>query len=234
MALFRLWWVPAGAKPHEGTYVYYDHEALLAVLTLEAHRAGALVIGEDLGTVEPWVREALTDRGILGTNVLWFERDEKGAPHPPGRWRESSLAAVTTHDLPPAAALLTGAHLELRERLGLLTRPLEEEKEADRANVQAWIDLLRGCGLLRAGAGEQETIEALHRFLAWTPARMIGVYLPDAVGDLRPHNLPGTSGDTYPNWRLPLADSKGRPVLLDELAGHPRVRSLARVLRALA
>jgi len=234
MALFRLWWVPAGAKPHQGTYVSYDHEALLAVLTLEAHRAGAVVIGEDLGTVEPWVREALDDRGILGTNVLWFERDERGVPLPPGRWRENSLAAVTTHDLPPAASLLTGAHLDLRERLGLLTRPLEEEKEADRANVQAWIDLLRGCGLLRAGAGEQETIEALHRFLAWTPARMIGVYLPDAVGDLRPHNLPGTSGDTYPNWRLPLADSGGRPVLLDELAGHPRVRSLARVLRALA
>lgn len=234
MALFRLWWVPAGAKPHQGTYVYYDHEALLAVLTLEAHRAGAVVIGEDLGTVEPWVRDALADRGILGTNVLWFERDDDGAPHPPGRWRENCLAALTTHDLPPAAALLTGAHLDLRARLGLLTRPLEEEKEADRANVQAWIDLLRGCGLLRSGAGEQETIEALHRFLAWTPARMIGVYLPDAVGDLRPHNLPGTSGDTYPNWRLPLADSGGRPLLLDEIAGHPRVRSLARVLRALA
>ena len=234
MALFRLWWVPAGAKPHQGTYVYYDHEALLAVLTLEAYRAGAVVIGEDLGTVEPWVRDALGDRGVLGTNVLWFERDGNGAPHPPGRWRENCLAAVTTHDLPPAASLLTGAHLELRARLGLLTRSPQEEKEADRASVQAWIDLLRRSGLLREGAGEQETIEALHRFLAWTPARMIGVYLPDAVGDLRPHNLPGTSGDTYPNWRLPLADSSGRLVLLDDLAVHPRVRSLARVLRALA
>ncbi|WP_211463951.1 4-alpha-glucanotransferase [Actinocrinis puniceicyclus] len=234
MALFRLWWVPAGAKASQGTYVYYDHEELLAVLTLEAHRSGALVIGEDLGTVEPWVREALADRGIFGTNVLWFERDADGSPHPPGRWRENCLAAVTTHDLPPTAALLSGAHLQLRDRLGLLARPLHEEKEADRANVQAWIDLLRGCGLLRAGAGEQETIEALHRFLAWTPARLIGVYLPDAVGDVRPHNLPGTSGEVYPNWRLPLADSGGRPVLLDELAAHPRVRSLARVLRALA
>jgi 4-alpha-glucanotransferase len=234
MALFRLWWVPAGSKPSAGTYVYYDHEDLLAVLTLEAHRCGALVIGEDLGTVEPWVRDALADRGIFGTNVLWFERDGDGRPHPPGRWRENCLAAVTTHDLPPTAALLTGTHLGLRDRLGLLARSLDEEKEADRANVQAWIDLLRGCGLLRAGAGEQETIESLHRFLAWTPARLIGVYLPDAVGDLRPHNLPGTAGDVYPNWRLPLADSGGRPVLLDELAAHPRVRSLARVLRALA
>ena len=234
MGLFRLWWIPTGSSPADGTYVSYDHEAMLAVLTLEAHRAGAVVIGEDLGTVEPWVRDALSDRGVFGTNVLWFERDAQGAPNPPGRWRENCLAAVTTHDLPPTAALLNGAHLDLRDKLGLLTRPLEEEKELDRASVQAWYDLLRACGLLRDGAGEQETIEALHRFLAWTPARMIGVYLPDAVGDIRPHNLPGTGGGTYPNWRLPLADSSGRPVLLDELAGHPRVRSLARVLRALA
>lgn len=234
MALFRLWWVPDGARPAEGTYVSYDHEALLAVLTLEAHRAGALVIGEDLGTVEPWVRDVLTERGVFGTNVLWFERDAEGRPVPPGRWRENCLATVTTHDLPPTAALLSGAHLDLRDRLGLLTRPVDEERDLARANLRAWIDLLRGCGLLRERAGEQETIEALHRFLAWTPARLIGVYLPDAVGDLRPHNLPGTSGETYPNWRLPLADSTGRPVLLDEFAAHPRVRSLARVLRTLA
>ncbi|HEV2638353.1 MAG TPA: 4-alpha-glucanotransferase [Actinocrinis sp.] len=234
MSLFRLWWVPAGSPPSAGTYVHYDHDAMLAVLTLEAHRAGAMIVGEDLGTVEPQVRAALADRGVYGTNVLWFERDEHGAPLPPSRWRETCLAAVTTHDLPPAAASLTGSHLDLRAELGLLTRPLDQEKELDRAAVESWLDQLRRLGLLRRGAGEQETVEALHRFLAWTPARMIGVYLPDAVGDQRPHNLPGTSGDTYPNWRLPLADGQGRPVLLDDLATHPRVRSLARVLRTLA
>ena len=87
--------------------------------------------------------------------------------------------------------------------------------------------------LFRSGAGEPETVDALHRYLAWTPARLVGVYLPDAVGDRRPHNLPGTNGDTYPNWRYPLADGAGAPVLLEELAGNPRVRSLARALRTL-
>jgi 4-alpha-glucanotransferase len=234
MGLFRLWWVPQGAKPSEGTYVSYDHEAMLTVLTLEAHRAGAVVIGEDLGTVEDSMRAALADRGVYGTSVLWFERDPDGAPLPPGRWRETCLATVTTHDLPPTAAALTGAHIELRDRLGLLTRPLEQELELDRAAVRSWLDLLRADGLLRAGAGEQETIEALHRFLTWTPARLIGVYLPDAVGDRRPHNLPGTDATRYPNWRHPVADAHGRPVLLDQFAAHPRVRSLARVLRTLS
>jgi 4-alpha-glucanotransferase len=234
LGLFRLWWVPAGAGPAAGTYVSYDHDAMLAVLTLEAYRAGAVVIGEDLGTVEKGVREALADRGVLGTNVLWWERDDSGTPIRPERWRENCLAAVTTHDLPPVASLLTGAHLELRDRLGLLTRPLEQERAIDRANMKTWLDLLRRAGLLREGAGEQETVEALYRFLTWTPAKLVGVNLPDAVGDVRPHNLPGTDGETYPNWRLPLAGPTGRPMLLDDLAGDARVRSLARVLRTIA
>ena len=56
----------------------YDHEALIGILALEAQRAGAVVVGEDLGTVEPWVRDYLRERGILGTSILWFERDERG------------------------------------------------------------------------------------------------------------------------------------------------------------
>ena len=64
IGLFRLWWVPPGAGPAAGTYVRYDHEALIGILALEAHRAGAFVVGEDLGTVEPWVRDYLRERGV--------------------------------------------------------------------------------------------------------------------------------------------------------------------------
>ena len=51
---------------------------MIGILALEAHRAGALVVGEDLGTVEPWVRDYLRERGILGTSILWFEFDCDG------------------------------------------------------------------------------------------------------------------------------------------------------------
>ncbi|MET9072068.1 4-alpha-glucanotransferase [Streptomyces sp. NPDC004232] len=233
MGLFRLWWVPRGGAPTEGTYVRYDADAMLAILALEAGRAGAVVIGEDLGTVEPGVREALQRRGVLGTSVLWFERDWEGdgRPLPPERWRADCLATATTHDLPPTAARLTGDHVGLRDRLGLLTRPAAEERAEADADTAEWLALLGSLDLLdRPGAGppgsdEEEEIRAVHRFLLRTPARLIGVWLPDGIGDRRPQNLPGT-WDQYPNWRLPIADRDGRPLPLEELTAAPRLRAL--------
>jgi 4-alpha-glucanotransferase len=238
MGLFRLWWVPQGRPATEGTYVRYDAEAMLAILALEASRAGALVIGEDLGTVEPGVRETLHERGVLGTSVLWFERDWDGTglPLPPERWRADCLATATTHDLPPTASRLTGDHVELRDRLGLLTRPVEEERAEAATEAAEWLALLARLGLLEGAGGgvseqsEEAEIQALHRFLLRTPARMVGVWLPDTVGDRRPQNLPGT-WDQYPNWRLPIADADGRPVTLEELAASPRLHALLDVVR---
>ncbi|MEU3426668.1 4-alpha-glucanotransferase [Streptomyces gardneri] len=232
MGLFRLWWVPEGSEPTEGTYVRYDADAMLAVLALEAHRAGALVIGEDLGTVEPGVREELSRRGVFGTSVLWFERDWAGSgrPVPPERWRAECVATATTHDLPPTAARLSGDHVALRHRLGLLDGDPERDRAADAAETTEWLGLFQRLGLLPEGAGdEQAEILAVHRFLLGTPARMVGVWLPDAVGDRRPQNLPGT-WDEYPNWRLPIADPDGQPLTLERLTASPRVHALLREL----
>ncbi|MFF9840408.1 4-alpha-glucanotransferase [Streptomyces sp. NPDC013740] len=232
MGLFRLWWVPEGGEPTEGTYVRYDSEAMLAVLTLEAHRAGAAVIGEDLGTVEPGVRESLARRGVLGTSVLWFERDWAGTgrPLPPEEWRAGCVATATTHDLPSTAARLSGSHVTLRHRLGLLTGDLERERTRDAAETAEWLGLLQRLGMLPEGPGEEAAeVRAFHRFLAATPARLVGMWLPDAVGDRRPQNLPGT-WDQYPNWRLPVAGPDGQPLTLEELAASPRAHDLLRVL----
>ncbi|MDV9192262.1 4-alpha-glucanotransferase, partial [Streptomyces sp. SR27] len=237
MGLFRLWWVPEGREPTEGTYVRYDAEAMLAVLVLEAHRAGALVIGEDLGTVEPGVREALAGRGVFGTSVLWFERDWEGTgrPLPQDAWRAACVATATTHDLPPTAARLSGDHVTLRHRLGLLAGDLGRERAADAAETAEWLGLFERLGLLPEGPGgpgdDEAEIRAVHRFLLGTPARMVGVWLPDTVGDRRPQNLPGT-WDEYPNWRLPLAGPDGQPLTLEGLAASPRAHALLRELRA--
>ncbi|WP_228182776.1 4-alpha-glucanotransferase [Streptomyces anulatus] len=233
MGLFRLWWVPEGRPPTDGTYVAYDAEAMLAVLVLEAQRAGTVVVGEDLGTVEPGVREALARRGVLGTSVLWFERDWDGDGRPlaPEKWRRDCLATATTHDLPSTAARLTGDHVTLRHRLGLLTCSLEEELTEDATDTAEWLALLARLRMLPEGDGDEEAaVRAVHRFLLRTPARMTGVWLPDTVGDRRPQNLPGT-WDQYPNWRLPIADAEGHPVTLEEITASPRLHALMDVLR---
>ncbi|WP_343709043.1 4-alpha-glucanotransferase [Mycobacterium sp.] len=232
IGLFRLWWIPQGQAPTSGTYVRYDHEAMIGIVALEAQRAAALVVGEDLGTVEPWVRDYLRARGVLGTSILWFEldRDGAGGPLPAGRWREYCMSSVTTHDLPPTAGYLAEDHVRLRDSLGLLTRPVEEEFAAAEAERAAWLAELHRVGLLSEHADVAETVLALHRYLGRTPSRLLGLALTDAVGDRRTQNQPGTT-DEYPNWRVPLSGPDGRPVLLEEVFNDPRAAALAKAMR---
>lgn len=233
--MFRLWCVPQGAPAHQGTYVHYEHEGMVGTLALAAHRADAVVIGEDLGTVEPWMGDYLSGRGILGTSVLWFEQDSDGGPLLPGRWRRECLASIATHDLPPVASFLSAEHVELRDRLGLLNRPVDEERADAEALAQRWCRLLVELGLLGADvdpvADPAAVVAAMHSYLAATPARMLGVALTDVVGERRMQNQPGTDTESYPNWRIPLTNGEGEPVLVDELLADPRMA--ARVRRAL-
>ncbi len=172
IGFFRLWWIPAELGAAAGTYVRYDHEAMIGVLALEAHRAGAVVIGEDLGNVEPWVRDYLSSRGILGTSVLWFEH-ENGGPTPPEHYREALLATVNTHDLPPTAGYLAGEHVDLRARLGLLTRPVAEERADAERERDTMLAILRRARAHRRGchrAGDRRGAARLpHRFAVSAP-----------------------------------------------------------------
>lgn len=239
IGLFRLWWIPQGAPPADGTYVRYDHDAMIGIVALEAHRAGAVVVGEDLGTVEPWVRDYLRERGLLGTSILWFEHDSGSrGPLPAEHWRELCLSSVTTHDLPPTPGYLAEEHVRLRHALGLLTRPKSAELADSRAEKAGWMAELRRVGLLAPpgadGADEAEeeaVILALHRYLGRTPSRLLALSLADAVGERRTQNQPGTT-DEYPNWRVPLAGPAGKRLYLEDVFTDRRAAALAEALRA--
>jgi len=221
--LWRLWWIPPGDTPDRGTYVHYDAEVMLAVLALEAHRAGAVVVGEDLGTVEPEVTEALAANEMLGSAVSWFTRDQS-APEQPllssSRWPERAAASLSTHDLPTAAGFLHGEHVRARAELGVLDDVAAEQATAVRERAE-WVALLRSEGLLAADEADEATIVvAMHRFLASTPSRLKLISPHDVIGETRQPNLPGTV-DEYPNWRLPL------PQTFEELRADPRVTEIA-------
>jgi 4-alpha-glucanotransferase len=229
LGLFRLWWIPKGAPANKGTYVRYDHEALLGILALEATLAQAVVVGEDLGTLEPWVQEALRERGFLGTTVLWFETEPDGRPRDPAHWRELSLASVTVHDLPPSAGYLAGEHVRLRHELGLLAQPFDQEWAEYERSREVWISALIETGLLTEPYTIDDIVVALHAFAARSPAALFAVALVDAVGDRRAQNQPGTDQE-YPNWRVPLCDGEGNAVLVEDL---PTLKLPVRIIRAI-
>jgi len=208
MGLFRLYWIPAGATPEDGAYVRYPHHDLLNILTLEAHRAGAMVMGEDLGTVEDEVRLDLAERQVLTYRLWWFE------PDPPSTWPRAALGAVTTHDLPTVAGLLTGSDLDAQRRLGL--RPNEEASAALLSKL-----------LQRTGSSEttptEEVIARTYRDLAQAPCVLVAATLEDALGVEERPNMPGTV-DEWPNWSIAL------PIPLEELEEATLPRVIARVL----
>ncbi|MFI5494724.1 4-alpha-glucanotransferase [Actinoplanes sp. NPDC051859] len=225
--LWRLWWVPPGMGPAEGTYVRYDPDAMLGILALEAHRAGAVVVGEDLGTVLPVVTETLEDMNMLGSAVLWFTKDYEEDPDegylPAARYPRNALATISTHDLPTAAGFLIGEQVKVRAELGQLTGPVEQERayaDKDRAQLLA---RLTDEGLISATSTSEEIVLAMHEFLARTPCRLVAASLYDVLGEVDQPNLPGTT-DEYPNWRQPLHTS------LEELVADPRVARVADIL----
>jgi 4-alpha-glucanotransferase len=207
MGLFRLWWVPSDGSAADGAYVRYPYEDLLDIVALESHRAQAIVVGEDLGTVEDGVREAMAEHGILSYKLLWFEDDD------PAQWPAEAMAAITTHDLPTVAGLWTGSDLAEQRAHGLGS---DEDLERGRASL---LEHLAG---VPADASPAEAVEAAYRSLATAPSTLLSATLDDALSEERRPNMPGAND--RPNWCLPL------PVPVEELAAHPGVQGVAAVL----
>ncbi|GAA2755180.1 4-alpha-glucanotransferase [Actinopolymorpha rutila] len=210
MGLFRLWWIPDDSGPAGGAYVRYPTRDLLSLVALESTRAGAAVVGEDLGTVEEGVREELAERDILSYRLLWFEEDD------PTTWPAKSMAAVTTHDLPTVAGLWDGSDLDTQRRLG--QQPNEESTAAIRHR-------LAKTGGLDDHADSDAAVVAAYELLARAPATLLTATLDDAVVEPERPNMPGADEDRD-NWSLAL------PATLEDLESHPTGDRIAEILSA--
>jgi len=210
MGLFRLYWIPKGMSPTEGAYVRYPADDLLAIVALESHRAGAVVVGEDLGTVEEGVRERLRAHRVLSYRLVWFEESR------PARFPRLAMAAVTTHDLPTVAGLWTGADLAAQKALGL---------QPNEAGLRAIRERVRRMTRLPDDAPVEQVVERTYRLLAEAPSMLVTATLEDACAAPDRPNMPGTVTE-WPNWCLAL------PAPLEEVERRPLARAIAAALRA--
>lgn len=180
MALHRLWWIPDGGSAADGAYVHYPAEELAAVVTLEASRAGAVVVGENLGTVPPEVDRLMGEHRLLGMYATQFELD--AAPH--ARWAPpGSVAVVNTHDMAPFAAFWAGLDEDRRARI---------------------LEQLRRDGAAPDSERPTDVLAALLGWLGRTDAASVVVNLEDLWAETLPQNVPGT-GPEVPNWRRQMA-----------------------------
>jgi 4-alpha-glucanotransferase len=210
MGLSRLFWIPPGGSPADGTYVRYPADDLFDVLALESTRAQAIVVGEDLGLVEPAVRRRMRSRDVLSYRLLWFE--EK----PPRTWPRRALGAVTTHDLPTVAGVWTGEDLRAQQRAG--TEPDAELNAELRTRLAAMAGVADD-------AAVEEAVLAAHRLLAEAPCAVVLATLEDALAVVERPNMPGTRPEQWPSWSRPL------PQRLEAITELPLPRRIAGLLR---
>ena len=229
MGMLRLFWIPDGRPGHAGAYVQSRLDEMLGVLAIESHRAHALIIAEDLGTVPPGFREELAEWAILSSSVAYFERDD-GVYRPASAYPENALATVETHDLPPLAGYAEGADLAIRRRAGEL--PDDEALGRARAvradEYRALCDRLRAEGLLPADADADpaQLALAVHAFLARTPAALVAASLDDLAGEAEPVNVPGIPVDRHRSW------SRRMTRTLTALRDDAAVQAILAALRA--
>jgi 4-alpha-glucanotransferase len=204
LGLFRSFWIPEGATGREGAYVRMPTRELLGILALESARHGAIVVGEDLGTVPDDVPPTLRRWGILSSKVLYFERTNRGFK-PASSYPALSLATANTHDLPSLTGFWSGRDVELRRDHGLLATKREVRlafDERERERFMLW-KLLRLPNSARDYAEHFNRVftTAAHNFLCSTKAMLVGLSLDDIMGEREPVNLPGVGPDKYPSWR---------------------------------
>ncbi|HEY7390511.1 MAG TPA: 4-alpha-glucanotransferase, partial [Bryobacteraceae bacterium] len=234
MRLFRLYWIPDEMSAAEGAYVRERSLDYVKVLALESVRNRFMVIGEDLGTVEPEVREALAQFGILSYRLLYFERDPQGRFLHHEQYIRQALVSSTTHDLPTLAGFWILADIEARRAAGLLDEgAYRSQMDTRAADKQKMLDLLFRCGLLKPELPREaerypELTGDLHNaivgFLAMTPSELLAINGEDLTKEAAQQNLPGTTWQ-YPNW--------GRKMrfTLEELGTDPEAQAYTAMVR---
>lgn len=226
MGLHRLYWIPQGARADEGIYAHYNAEELYAILLLEAARANAAVVGEDLGTVPNYVRKMMTKRGLMRMYIMPWETNPRD--HPPIHTPPAdSVASLGNHDMPPFKSFVEGCDIPGRVAAGVLNDDLVVKEIESRGRLRTTLlKVFKKGKRLEQSLGETEALmSAATLELARGPARVALVNLEDLWLETRPQNTPGT-GPELPNW-------KNRAIRgLEEMMGDEKVEGVLKRVSA--
>lgn len=225
LGLGRLWVIPQGAESAQGCYMRYPEDDMLRLLALEAHRARALIVGEDLGTVPEGFRDRLAAHHLLGMSILPFERWDDGGFSDPDHWRPASAAMTSTHDLPPIAGWWRGVDLDWREEIGIAAES-RGQRAGDREKF--WQRAVWSGGMHGAAPPADEpdrAVDAAIAIVAGSASELVVVPAEDLLGLVEAPNIPGTT-DEHPNWR------RRYPADADTLFADPAVVRRTESLRA--
>jgi 4-alpha-glucanotransferase len=235
MRFFHLYCIPEAEPPNKGAYVSQPFEDLLRIIALESVRNQVVVVGEDLGTVAPYIRKRLTEANILSYRLLYFEKDNQQGFILPEDYPELALVTVTTHDLPTLAGFWTQRDIEIRKEAGILNNhqaliEATAERAVDKKNL---LMLLQKLGLLPEHCSTDvnaypEITGELHNavvgFLSMTPAKLFVLNQADLFKETDQQNLPGTTSE-YPNWSLKMKYT------LEQLRSDPEAKAFSGMFR---
>ncbi len=227
MGLFRLWFIPENKTAVDGVYVRYPFAELMAILAIESQRNQCVIVGEDLGTVADEVRSKLNEFLVYSYFVLYFSQANGEFPSAEN-FPTQAFATIGTHDVPSLRSFWHCKDLELFEQLGVLQGDFLQQKYQQRVeDKQALLNsLYRDHYLPDDYDGDALSMAmhdhlnfVIHRYLARSQSRLIGVQLENLIDQEVSFNLPGTSTE-YPNWRIRLA------MPLEQIFSDPRIQAL--------
>jgi len=227
MGLHRLFCIPKGLEASRGVYLRYRAEEFYAILALESHRNKAVIVGEDLGTVPPYVRPTMKKHGLHRMYVMHYElaaNPPKGLPSIP----HNSIVSLNTHDMPPFAAFLQALDIEQRLEIGLINKAGErKERKTQQAITEVLVTFLQNrCWLREPAVDTYAVLKACLAFISASQARLAIVNLEDLWLETQSQNVPSTKGE-YPNWQRKVRYS------LEEFCQMPQVLDTLRIINRL-
>ncbi len=228
MGLARLWVLPDGASAADGVYLHFPVDDMLRLIRLESHRHQAIVLGEDLGTLPEGFQRRISDAGMLGMRVLWFERAQDLGFTAPSTWDRGAVAMTSTHDLATVAGWWSGHDTAWRKRTGQIDAEgvAREEGERQRDRGMLW-SAMQASGAAHGAPPPPDqpdgAVDAALRHVGGAACDLAIIPIEDVLGLQEQPNLPGTL-DEHPNWRRRTPSIAA--TLLDDPAVSARLRDL--------